>query len=171
MASGYYKFKSTVNINKTLYIHGCNNSTNLYQAGADSVKAIFNITAKDVELKNLKFADSNGNSSEPLLYIQAENVVIDTCWFEQYQNTKLSVNAIYFKNCSALMRIVNCCFAKMENDSATVINCKSVNSAGIISGNYCLSNNYMGNMPIKISVKDSLSKSRLITGNQNTEFV
>ena len=46
MASGYYKFKSTVNINKTLYIHGCNNSTNLYQAGADSVKAIFNITAK-----------------------------------------------------------------------------------------------------------------------------
>ena len=171
VASGYYKFKSTVNINKTLYIHGCNNSTNLYQAGADSVKAIFNITAKDVELKNLKFADSKGNSSEPLLYIQAENVVIDTCWFEQYQNTKLSVNAIYFKNCSALMRIVNCCFAKMENDSATVINCKSVNSAGIISGNYCLSNNYMGNMPVKISVKDSLSKSRLITGNQNTEFV
>ena len=69
------------------------------------------------------------------------------------------------------MRIVNCCFAKMENDSATGINGKSVNSADIISGNYCLSNNYMGNMPIKISVKDSLSKSRLITGNQNTEFV
>lgn len=171
IASGYYKFKSTVNINKTVYIHGCNNTTNLYQTGADSVKAIFNITAKDVELKNLKFGDSKGNESEPLLYVRAENIVIDTCWFAQYQNTKLNVNSICFENCSAFMRIVNCCFARMENDKATIINCGRVPSAGIISGNYCLSNNYMGNMPVKISVKDSLSKSRLMTGNQNTEFV
>lgn len=171
VASGYYKFKSTVNINKTLYIHGCNNTTNLYQVGGNSVKAIFNITGKDVELKNLKFGDSKGNESEPLLYVRAENIVIDTCWFAQYQNTQLNVNSICFKNCSAFMRIVNCCFARMENDTATIINCNSVPSAGIISGNYCLSNNYMGNMPVKISVMDSSSKSKLIIGNQNTEFV
>ena len=96
MASGYYKFKSTVNINKTLYIHGCNNTTNLYQVGGNSVKAIFNITGKDVELKNLKFGDSKGNESEPLLYVRAENIVIDTCWFAQYQNTQLNVNSICF---------------------------------------------------------------------------
>lgn len=122
-------------------------------------------------LKNLKFGDSKGNESEPLLYVRAENIVIDTCWFAQYQNTQLNVNSICFKNCSAFMRIVNCCFARMENDTATIINCSSVPSAGIISGNYCLSNNYMGNMPVKISVMDSSSKSKLIIGNQNTEFV
>ncbi len=171
VASGDYKFKSTVNINKMLYIYGCNNRTNLCQAGADNVKAVFNITADDVELKNLKFSDSKGNSSEPMIYIQAVNTVIDTCWFEQYQNSKLGVNSLCFRNCSAFMRIVNCCFARMENDSATIINCSDAPAAGIISGNYCLSNIYMGNMPVKISVKDSSSKSKLITGNQNTEFV
>lgn len=115
-------------------------------------------------------ADSKGNESEPLLYVRAENIVIDTCWFAQYQNTQLNVNSICFKNCSAFMRIVNCCFARNGNDTATIINCSSVPSAGIISGNYCLSNNYMGKYAsknkyygqlIKIKINNRKSKYRI----------
>lgn len=173
VAPGDYTFASTVNISKRLYIHGCNNSSNLAQAAADSVKAVFSVASggRDSEFRNLKFSDAKGNSSEPIIYVQAENIVFDTCWFEQYHNSTLSVNSIYFQNCAALMRIVNCCFARMESDSAVIINCSKVNAAGIVSGNYCLSNNGMGNMPVKIWVKDNSSSGRIMTGSQNTSVV
>lgn len=169
--TGVYYFTSTVNIDKPVIIQGGNNGCRFQQKAADSVKAILNITARDVELRNMCFADGKGNSSEPLIYVQGENIVVDTCWFEQYKNYDLSVNTLYFKNCAAFMRITNCCFARMESDASVFINCKTVNSAGIISGNYGLANNDMINMPIKVWVKDSASRNRLMTGSQNTEFV